>query len=844
METVDGVRVTACDLCPELAESRQNIVNGIGRQHAKVVVVGQAPGREEDKRAVPFIGPAGKTLKNWLRAAGFHPERDVYYANATRCIGPKDKNGKERDPSDKEIANCRDYLLDEIEWVDPSIIVPAGGIALQTLYEKVGITQLRGAVLWNSELGKKMVPILHPASAFHVWSNEKYGIADLTKALREAQKPDKMPQGLGTYQACLDVESVEHLADLVEREAGVLSFDTETTSLDWQTGNVLCVGVSWHPGTAFAVPVLGQHEKEVWTPEEKKRVIAALRRIFENNIPKIAQNGKFDLLFLKHNLGIEVENFTFDTMLAYHLFHEEVGHALETLCNLYTNMGDYGRDAREYKQEMALCPTGKLWKYQCADADCTLRVALILDEMLDADPKLRWIFENITMPMSTATMHMEENGVLVDGEKAEKLVETYDTLVGVELAKLHAIPGVPEKLNHRADAQVRTLLFDTLGLSKSDILTDKSREPSVKKEALEEIGVDTHPIIPILIRVKGLEQIMKMYLKGAIPEKREEGKYKKGLLSRISKIDYRLHTGYRVDGTETGRLSASPNIQNIAGEGKSEEGAPIREIFIAPPGRVLLLADFSQIELRGLAYIAEDERLIDVLEGGTDVHDFVARELFDVPDGVDVTKEERRKAKTFNFGLGYGMTKVAIAKRLGCSEERAQELLDMYFDIIEKLPDYFAKQRRAIKNRGITHNIFGRRRFFYGVKTMQHFRGYRRQMGHIYREAYNFPVQSSASDIHSLATIAVDQDTWLRDNEVWLVASIHDSVMIECDAEIALEVARHLQELMSRTALEVTARIGRPWVVPVDVEWGPRWEVLTHKLHNDGRVEEMGEKAA
>lgn len=839
MEKRDGVAVIECDRCPALCESRQNIVNGQGKQRAKIAVVGQGPGREEDKKARPFIGPAGKTLRNWLRAAGFHPERDVYYLNATRCIGPKDKDGKERDPSDEEVANCRGFLLEELKWANPNIVVPAGGIALQSLYEKVGITQLRGAVLWNSDLDKKMVPILHPASAFHVWSNEKYGIADLTKAFREGQNPAQMPEGLGKYQVCLDVESVEALADLAEQEAGVLAIDTETTSLDWQTGNILCVGVSWQPGTAFVVPVLGQGAQEIWELEDKERVLAALRRIFESDVPKIGQNGKFDQLYLKHDLGIELRHFEFDTMLAYHLFHEEHGHALETLCNLFTNMGDYGRETREYKKDMASCPTDKLWFYQGADADCTLRVALILDEMLDAEPELRWIFENITMPMSEATMHMEECGVLVDSERAEKLVETYDRLVAEEKAKLHAIPEVPEGLNHRADAQVRTLLFETLGLEPSSILTDKARLPSVKNEALEEIGVGTHPVIPILIRLKGLEQIMKMYLKGAIPEKREEGSYNKGLLSRISGVDNRLHTGYRVDGTETGRLSASPNIQNIAGEDKSEAGAPIREIFIAPPGRVLLSADYSQMELRGLAYIAEDERLIDVLESGTDVHDFVARELFAVPEGVDVTKEQRRMTKTFNFGLGYGMTKAAISRRLGCSEERAQELLDMYFGIVEKLPDYFARQRRAIKRRGVTHNIFGRRRLFYGIKTMQHFGGYKRQMGHIYRESYNFPVQSSASDIHSQATIAVDRDQWLCDNEAWLVASIHDNVMIEVAEEKAEEVARYVQELMVRTAHEATARVGRPWIVPVDVEWGPRWEDVTHKLHSDGTVEEM-----
>lgn len=844
----DGVAVLDCDRCPELCRSRTQIVNGRGPQHAKVAFVGLGPGQKEDIRGEPFIGPAGETACNWLTAAGFNPKKDVYFVNATRCIGPTNKEGKEREPTAEEVRNCRSFLIDELEWVDPDIIVPAGGIALETLYNEakfpggknLPITRLRGAVLWQEELGKKMVPILHPASAFHVWVNEKYGIADLKKAYREAQTPGEFKDGLGTYQVCLDVESIEALADLVEREAARLAFDTETTSLDWQTGHVLCVGISWEPGTAFIIPVRGLGAEEMWSEPDKKRVIAALRRILESDIPKIGQNGNFDRLFLKHDLGIIVRNYAFDTMLAYHLFNEEEGHSLETMCNLFTDMGDYGREAAEYKTHMADCPLNTLWKYQGADADCTLRVAITLDEMFDEHPKLRRLFEELTMPLSVATMHMEERGVLVDRERADKLVETYDELVAVEKEKLYALPDVPEKFNYRSHPQKSKLLFDVLGLPESGILTEKSREPSTGKEALEIIGVDKHPIMPILIRINGLEQIMKTFLKGAKPEERE--KNKKGLLNRISFVDNRLHTGYRVDGTETGRLSASPNIQNIAGEGKSAEGAPIREIFIAPPGRVLLNADHSQIELRGLAYIAEDERLIRLLESGADVHDFVARKLFDIPDGTPVTKEQRRIAKTFNFGLGYGMTEVVLARRLSCTKERARELLDMYMGIVEKLDDYFARQRRAVKNRGVIYNIFDRRRVFWGVQTMRHFGGYKKQMGHIYRTSYNFPVQSSASDIHSRATIRIDQDEWLRDNEAWLVASIHDSVMIEVDIEKAAEVAAYVQKLMQDSAYEVTAAVGRPWIVPVDVEWGPAWETVTHHLGKSGAHEGTKDK--
>ena len=352
--------------------------------------------------------------------------------------------------------------------------------------------------------------------------------------------------------------------------------------MDWQTGNILCVGVSWQPGTAFVVPVLGEGGEEFWSKSDKKRVLRALKRIFESEVPKIGQNIKFDDLFLSHDLDIHLKNVTFDTMLAYHLFNEEKGHALETLCNLYTNMGDYGREAAEYKTHMVDCPLPILWKYQGADADCTLRVALALDKQFDEAPEARrWVFEHIAMPLSIAAMHMEEHGVLVDMEKAENLVKTYDALVAEELQKLHAMPEVPEGFNHRSDNQKRALLFESLGLAPSSIITDKARAASVKREALEEIGVDAHEVIPILIRLAALEQIMKTFLKGAKPEARE--KSKKGLLNKISKVDDRLHTNYRVDGTETGRLSHSPNIANVVGSGKAKAAEEARGLTPVEP---------------------------------------------------------------------------------------------------------------------------------------------------------------------------------------------------------------------------------------------------------------------
>ena len=826
---LDGTNVISCDKCPALCESRSQIVNGRGPKDARIVVVGSAPNASDDRRGMPFAGPAGTTLENWFEMAGIDAERSVYYTGAVRCRPPKKSDDKDREPNEEEIRNCNDFLLDEIEEIDPDIIIPAGATALKALYDGGSrVTQLRGTVLWNDELGKKMLPILHPSAAFHTWSIEEWAIADLNKAKIEMESPDENPlEATVDYSVCLDVESVEVLVDEL-LEADCFAFDTETTSLDWQTGKVLCIGFSAEEGTGVVVPIVGQWLTDIWSAADYKRVIAALTRLFASDVPKIGQNGKFDVLYLKYGLGIEVKNYAFDTMLAYHLFHEEgQGLSLSALRGLFTTMGDYDSSMAEWKTHMADCPTDQLWKYQAGDADCTFRVAMRIDDMLEEYPKLRWVFDNVVIPMSETTMHMEERGVLVDMDLANKLVETYDRLVEESLKALHALKGVPEDLNHRSPIHIRKLLFETLKLPPSSIVTDKAKLPSVKAEALEEIGVDTHPAIQLLITINQLGQIQKTFLTGAIKEKRD--KADKGLVNKVSKVSGRLHTNYRVDGTETGRNSAKPNLQNVVGKGKAVAGAPIREIFIAPPGFSLMIPDFSQIELRGLAYQSKDENLIELLESGTDVHDYVARHLFNIPDDQPVGKEDRRKAKTFNFGLGYGMTEKTLAKRFGTTEERALELLDMYMKLFANLDDYFLKCRRRVKNYGFEENIFGRRRRFWGINTMKHFGGYNRELGHINRTAYNFPIQSSAADIHSLATIAVDTDQWLKDAGVLCIGTIHDSVILEVPTEMNEEVARYVQKLMYNSAKETSG-----WHVPVEVEVGPRWETVTHMLNSDG----------
>lgn len=878
IEVLDGRRVVECNLCEKLCGSRTRIVNGVGPTKAKIAIIGDSPGEAEDERGRPFVGPAGQTLRNWLSMLGFNIDRDIYFDNAIKCH-PEEGHTI----SAKEIRNCNEHLWTALREVNPDIIIAAGNAACQALLPAniaaEGITKLRGHVFWNEDLQRKIIPMFHPSAVLHDFGNEIFCLADLRKAAKELKHPTWVPEGLGEYIALLDVEEVEQVMDKLI-EADVVAFDTETShsaslsceqagdrgGLDWSSAQVLCISFCDEVGTGYIVPIVGQYFRQIWSTEDYGRVMKALRKFFASDTPKIAQNGKFDVHMLRE-LGVEVneESFAFDTMLGYSLIHEAASHALEPMRSMFTTMPFYDGDVYDQskgKKHMELADEDVLWTYAAADTDCTLRVAKEVNRLIEEEgEEVIWVFENILMPAQRVATHIEHNGVLIDWDLANNVIEECDLLIAqTERAFYQALPEQYHGVSLTSPQQMKKLLYVDLKLPKPPVLTDKGSSckecrdrrkqhwyhTSTNKDAIKEL-VDAHPVIVPLQTVTQLRTLKKTFLLG------EEGKGS-GLLQHV-KADGRIHTAYRCD-LETGRWASSPNLQNIPNstDDRPEIYKLIRKLFCAPVGRKLVECDFSQIELRILAYISGQTEMIEQFEHNLDFHTYTARMLWpnldpDMPseEWAEVHKDRRTGAKRVNFGIPYGVTAFGMSQWLHCTEEEAAKYIAQYMNFFTKVRDYFRKSDRDIKLRGIRKNAFGRRRHFHGVKTMTHFYGYKRMLGHMRREAYNYPIQSTAADILSLAMIAVDNDPWYAENDIIMVLSVHDSITLEAPAGMAEECARrtlkHFLEAGQHLTYVDEKGQRKPYYTPGDAKWGQRWSDWEFALDTSGKVKDLRKAA-
>lgn len=863
IDVTDGRRVLECNRCEKLCDSRKLIVNGSGPKHARVAVIGEAPGEIEDDRGKPFIGPAGTTVRNWLVKVGLNPERDVYFDNAVKC-----RPEANRTPTAREIAACNEHLWAALEEVQPDIIVAAGNPAIAALLPPTvaaqGITKVRGHVFWNERLQRKIVPMFHPSSAFHDFGQEIFCLADLRKAVKESKNPTKLPLGLGEYTPLLTVEAVERECERLF-DADVLSFDTETAhsseitcdqaagiynSLNWREGQLLCVSFASEVGSGYVVPLVGQNFRQIWTPSEYEKVIAALRRLLGDpeGPPLVAQNGKYDVHWLRE-FGINCRDLAFDTMLAYSFIHESASHSLESMRSLYTTLPFYDADIYEQtdgKKHMERAEEDAIWTYAGADVDCALRVAKELDLLLDEEGEpVRNVFENIVMPLQKALTHIEQRGVAVDMVQAGEVIKECDSLITHK--ELEFFSAIPEKwqtngFNFDSWQHKQKLLYVDLKLPLPPVLTDTGAfckecrdrktqhyyHTSTDKNAIKELE-GAHPCIEPLQTLLQLRTLKKSFLLGL------DSDGTSGLLSHVQR-DGRIHTSYRAD-LETGRLGSSPNLQNAPKEAddRPEIYQLIRKLFIAPSGRMLVECDFSQIELRILAYLAGETDMIKRFEANEDFHLHTARRVLwpdldpdlSDPEWRAAHDDRRNGAKRVNFGIPYGLTAFGMSQWLHCTEDEAADHINAYFGFFTHVRDYFRHSDRDLKRRGIRTNAFGRRRHFFGINTMQHFGGYRRMLGHMKREAYNFPIQSTAADVLSWATVAIDTDPWFEENDAFIVLTVHDSVTLECREEVAKEcgyrVLAHFLEAGKQLMYTTAAEKQKPYYLPGEAKIGQRW---------------------
>ncbi|CEI54532.1 DNA polymerase I [Acinetobacter sp. Ag2] len=568
------------------------------------------------------------------------------------------------------------------------------------------------------------------------------------------------------------------------------AIDTETTSLDYRVAEMVGFSLAFDAHDAYYIPLAHDYEG---APEQLNRetIIQQIKPILEDpNIEKIGHHLKYDAHIFE-NHGIHLQGWFFDTMLASYVLNSvATRHGMDDVARVYlshlttTFEQVAGKGAKQKTFNQIDIETAG--HYAAEDAHVTYRLYEVLERKLKEIPELSGILHNIEMPVASVLTSMEENGIELDLKFLDQLsVDFANTIQNLE-NQIIEIAG--ESFNVGSPKQVGEVLFEKLGLKGGK--KTATGQYSTSEAVLEKID---HPITQLIIEYRGLTKLRSTYTEA--------------LVKQANNDTHRVHTSYHQALTATGRLSSTdPNLQNIPI--REEIGRQIRKAFIAPKGRVLLAADYSQIELRLMAHFSQDEALVDAFKNGQDVHRRTASEVLGVAL-ENVTSDQRRQAKAVNFGLLYGMSEFGLIRQLGFTREESQNYIKQYFHRYPGIYEYMQRTRQVALEQGFVETITGRRLYTPDIdaRNMMVRKGAE-------RAAINAPLQGSAAEIIKMAMIEVDKI--LPKDQAKLLLQVHDELVFEVDEAVADQVAEQIKDIMQKVVtlsvpLEVEVGQGKNW---------------------------------
>ncbi|MBA5636284.1 DNA polymerase I [Duganella sp. LX20W] len=594
------------------------------------------------------------------------------------------------------------------------------------------------------------------------------------------------------YDTVLTDAQLDHWLAVIDA-AALTAVDTETTSLEPMTAQLVGISLSVEPGVACYIPVAHAY---AGVPEQLSRehVLARLKPWLEDeNKAKVGQNLKYDShIFANH--GVQLRGIVHDTLLESYVFESHRPHDMDSLALRHLNVTTIpfvdvcGKGASQITFDQV--ELGRATAYAAEDADITLRLHQHMIAKVEGDEKLNHIYRAIELPTAVVLQKIERNGVMIDAG----LLATQSAELGARVAELeqkaHELAEQPFNLG--SPKQIGEIFFEKLKLPV--VKKTPSGAPSTDEEVLQKLAED-YPLPKVLLEYRSLSKL--------------KSTYTDKLPKMINPRTGRVHTNYAQAVAVTGRLASNdPNLQNIPI--RTKEGRRIREAFVAPAGSHIVSADYSQIELRIMAHISGDENMLRAFADGVDIHRATAGEIFGVP-ADEVSSEQRRYAKVINFGLIYGMSAFGLASNLGIERGAAQSYIDRYFARFAGVKQYMEDTRAQAKARGYVETVFGRRLWLPEINSPN---GPRRQGAE--RAAINAPMQGTAADLIKLAMIAVQG--WLeRDGlQTKMIMQVHDELVLEVpEAELSL-VREQLPRLMAGVAelkvpLTAEVGVGRNW---------------------------------
>jgi len=596
------------------------------------------------------------------------------------------------------------------------------------------------------------------------------------------------------------VDDADKLADLQQtlKTAKKISFDTETTSTNAMLADLVGISLAMSEGAAYYIPVGHTgNSKQLEVPV----VVDALRASFTDpDIEKIGHNLKYDCLMLRKE-GLEVSPLSFDTMLAAWVLQPDSRRLglkkmaegeLGVIMTEITELIGSGKN----QKTMDKVSVADAAPYACADAEIPLRLEKILTDRLKKD-NLEQVFREIEMPLVSVLTAMEYTGIAVDRQFFTEFSKELSQRIGEITEEVYKIVG--QQINLNSTQQLSDALFTTLGLTPPDSSKKtKSGHYSTAASVLEDMR-DQHPVVELILEYREISKLVSTYL-DAIPR-------------QINTQTGRVHTSFNQTGSVTGRLASSePNLQNIPT--RTKLGHRVRSGFIAGEGNLLLSIDYSQIELRIVAHMANDEGMLNAFRAHQDIHATTAAAIYDVPL-EEVTKNQRRHAKAINFGLIYGMSPFGLTRTTNLTLAEAENFVKAYFTKFPGVKKYLDGIRKQAAENGYVETLLGRKRFFPQLKNPST----PQVRSRAEREAINAPIQGTAADILKIAMINMPAAIKKVGLKAKMLVQVHDELLLECVETEIEETVRVVKDVMEN-AFEIS--------IPLDTDaaWGKNWGVL------------------
>ena len=747
-------------------ESPDQVIDYLGMMGDSVDNIPGLPG-VGDKTAKKFIKQYG-SLENLLQNAH----------EVTGKLGEKIIENKELGVLSKKLAKIIldvpiDYNLDEFKLSDPDKEIVLK-VFDELEFRRIKETFFKIFGTNSSQLEEKGAEVIQ-GDLF----SETYNL--------ESNK-DSLNDSKSIYQR---IESFEELKLLVEKmmKQEIVAFDTETEGLNALETDIVGISFSWQKGIGYYLPI--KNNKSV---HEKSFEI--LRPFFESTeIIKVGHNIKFDIQVL-HKYNIKVSSPIYDTMVAHYLINPDMRHNLDTLSESYLNYSPISIESligKKGKNQISMRDVSidKITNYASEDADITLQLKGIFDKEIEVN-NLNKIFYDIEIPMISVLSEMETEGIKIDTSYLEKLDKEFEEDLGKLKKEIFKKSG--EEFNLNSPKQLGEILFDKLKLVSKPKKT-KTGQYSTSEEVLSSLAND-HKIIEDILEWRSLDKLQNTYVKS--------------LPNEVSSLTNRVHSSFNQTVTTTGRLSSNnPNLQNIPI--RTANGQKIRRAFIPRNSDyTLMAADYSQIELRVIASMSNEENMIDAFVNNQDIHTITASKIYNV-DPENVTREQRGNAKTVNFGIIYGVSAFGLSQQTDLNRSESKVMIDNYFLNYPGLKKYMSDQIDFARNNGYVETIMGRRRYLQNINSQNNM-----LRSGAERNAINAPIQGSAADIIKIAMININSELKKQSLKSKMLLQVHDELVFD----VHKSEKDQIKDIV-KTTMESAVKLKVP--LKIDLEFGKNW---------------------